>query len=155
MRRQRRLAFLSAFFLLSAASSAREKPNGRAFLPKVVSASVPFYPELARQTRIEGTVTLRVSTDGRRVSAVEAESGHGLLVNAATENLNTWQFVPHAPATFETTFRYRLLDVKCDSHCKCDSDEKESVVLHLPADVEVSAAGIMLCDPAVERLSRQ
>jgi Gram-negative bacterial TonB protein C-terminal len=118
--------------------------------PKVVRASVPFYPSLARQTGIQGAVTLRVSTDGQRVSAVDAGNGPPLLVNAAKENVKTWQFEPHPPRSFEVKFRYRLLDSKCDSECKCGSEEKPSVVLQLPANVEVSAESLMLCDPAVE-----
>src|SRR5216684_927146 len=39
--------------------------EARAPLPKVVSASVPFYPRLAPSARIQGAVTLRLSTDGK------------------------------------------------------------------------------------------
>src|SRR5689334_8423066 len=105
-------------------------------LPIVVSSSVPIYSDLARQAHIEGTVTLRVSTDGRRVSAVDAENGPPLLVNAAKENVKSWQFEAHPPTSFEVKFRYSLLDSKCDSECKCGSEEKPSVVLHLPTNVE-------------------
>ena len=119
-------------------------------LPKVIRASVPSYPELARQTRIQGTVTLRVSTDGKLVSAVDAENGHRLLANAAKENVKTWQFEPHVPTSFTVTFRYNLLPVKCDSRCNCDGKEKESVLLQLPTSVHISAKGYMTCDPAVE-----
>ncbi len=151
MPRQRRSGLISALLLLSALSAAQDKPAEiKGSLPKAVSASVPFYPPLARMTHIQGAVTLRVSTDGKRVSAVDAENGHRLLVNAAKENLKTWQFEPHKPTYFEVTFHYRLLPTKCDSECKCESEEKESVVLQLPANVEVSAAIPMLCDPAVE-----
>lgn len=132
-------------------TAAQVKPlDSKESILKAVSAALPFYPPLAQQTRIQGMVTLRVSTDGKGVSAVEAESGHRLLVDAATENVKTWQFAPHAPTTFETAFHYRLLDVKCDSQCKCESLENEAVVLQLPSSIEVSAPGIMLCDPAVE-----
>ncbi len=151
MRRQRSYSLILSLLLLSAYSAAQDKPaDSKTNLPKVVNASVPFYPPLAQQTRIQGVVTLRVSTDGKKVSAVEPENGHRLLVKAAMENLNTWQFEPHPPTTFETTFRYRLLDVKCDSQCKCESVEKKSIVLQLPTNVEVSAAVVMLCDPTAE-----
>lgn len=151
MPRQRSCGLISALLLLAAFSVAQDKPaqiNGS--LPKTVSASVPFYPELARETHIQGIVILRVSTDGKRVSAVDAENGHRLLVNAATENVKTWQFEPHSPTTFEVKFHYRLLNSKCDSECKCQSEEKEQVVLQLPTNVEMSAVALMTCDPAVE-----
>jgi hypothetical protein len=112
---------------------------------------VPFYPELARETHIEGTVTLRVSTDGKRVFAVDAQGGHPLLADAAKENVKTWTFGPHVATSFEVTFRYKLLTEECDSECHCDSSEKESVLLHLPATAEVNALSLMTCDPAVQR----
>jgi hypothetical protein len=117
-------------------------------VPKVMSASVPFYPRLAQETRIQGSVTLRVTTDGKRASAIDTENGPPLLVNAAKENVKTWQFEPHAPTSFEIIFRYKLLDSKCDPECHCDSAEKESVVLQLPTQVDVSAIISMICDPA-------
>lgn len=151
MPRQRSSSLILGILLLSACSPAQDKPaESKLDLPKVIDASAPFYPPLAQQARIQGVVTLRVSTDGKRVSAVEAESGHPILVEAATTNVKTWEFKPHAPTAFETTFRYRLLDVKCDPQCKCESVEKEAVVLQLPSSVEVSAAVLMLCDPAVQ-----
>jgi TonB family protein len=127
-------------------------------LPKVIRASVPSYPELARQTRIQGTVTLRVSTDGKLVSDVDAESGHPILAKAATENVKTWEFKPHAPTTFEVSFHYRLFVPDCDSECNCDRGERgetESVLLHLPTDADVSAPTLLTCDPAEEISQRR
>lgn len=119
-------------------------------VPALASAAVPFYPRLAQQARIQGVVTLHLSTDGKRVSAIEGERGPLMLVKAAKENVKTWQFEPHMPTTFETTFRYRLFDSKCDSQCKCSGVEKATVMLRLPTEAEVSAETLMLCDPAVE-----
>ncbi len=69
----------------------------RAPLPKVASACIPFYPPLAPPARIQGAVTLRLSTDGKRISTVDAESGPPMLVKAAKENVKTWRFEPHTP----------------------------------------------------------
>jgi len=151
MPKQPRWGLVFTLLLVAAASGAQDKPADRkTSLPKVVSALVPFYPELARQTHIQGTVTLRVSTDGKRVSGVEAENGPRLLVNAAVENVKAWRFEPHVATAFEVTFHYKLLDAECDSECNCKSVEKESVVLQMPTNVEVRAVVVMLCDPAVE-----
>ena len=156
MARRQRSGLITAFLLLAASSAAQDKPVGvKASLPKIASASVPFSPPLARQTHIDGAVTLRVSTDGQHVSAVEAGSGHRLLVNAAKENVKTWQFEPHTPTSFEVEFHYRLLPIKCDAECACDSEERESVLLHLPANAEISAKGYMTCDPAQEIVQRR
>jgi hypothetical protein len=123
--------------------------QAKAPVPKVVSASVPFYPRLAPPARIQGVVTFQLSTDGKRVSAIDGESGPPMLVEASKENVKKWQFEPHVPASFKVTFQYRLLPTKCDAQCKCDSDEKESVLLQLPTNVEVSAKEYAICDPAV------
>lgn len=135
-----------ALLLLLSPSGSQRKDS---LLPKVTNAAVPFYPELARQTRIQGTVSFRLFTDGKQVSAIEGESGPPLLVKAAAENVRTWEFKPHKPTNFAVTFHYELLPVECDSECHCAPKEKESVLLQLPTAVEVSAAVLMICDPAV------
>lgn len=161
MAKQRAFCLGAVFLFLAGGSTAQDKPgNGpspaqktASEVPKVIKASVPFYPELARQTRIQGMVKLRVSTDGKVASAIDRESGHPILVDAATDNVKTWEFKPHAPTSFEVTFHYRLFIPKCDSQCKCDRGEhgeKESVVLHLPTDAELIAPTLLTCDPAVE-----
>ena len=144
--------------LLSGGAPAQQNTGGsspaasqtKPALPKMVSASVPFYPELARQAGIEGTVWLRVETDGKRVSSVDAGSGPPLLVRAVKENVKTWEFEPHAAMSVEVTFLYRLLVPECDSHCRCGTAEKESVLLQLPTRVELTARTLLTCDPAVE-----
>ena len=144
------LAQAAAVGTLSLLSLALLARHAQPPLPKVVSASVPFYPRLAPTARIEGMVKLRVSTDGERVSAIQVESGAPMLAQAAKENVKTWQFEPHSPTTFGVTFRYRLLVPKCDSECHCDTEEKESVLLQLPTNVDVSAKIPAICDPAAE-----
>jgi TonB family protein len=139
--------FLLMFGLAALAYGQSAAPQA----PALASAAVPLYPRLAQMARIQGVVTLRLSTDGKRVSAIEGESGPLMLVKAAKENVGTWQFEPHTPTRFEVTFHYRLLlPIKCDSECNCGSEEKESVLLHLPTEAEVSAETLMICDPAVE-----
>lgn len=120
-------------------------------LPNIASASVPLYPHIPQMAHIEGVVRLRISTDGSRASSIEVESGQPMLAQAAKENVKTWQFEPHNPTSFETTFHYRLLPSKCDPECSCDSVEKATVLLRLPTDVEVSAKVLQTCDPAVEK----
>jgi len=120
----------------------------KSVMPTVSSANVPLYPSVIRTARIQGDVVLRVSTDGLRVSTVEAEGGPPMLVEAAKENVKTWQFEPHKPTSFQITFHYKLLlPTNCDSECNCDSEERESVLLQLPTDVKVSAKIPAICDP--------
>ena len=123
-------------------------------LPTVVSASVPFYPRIVQVAHIEGVVRLRVSTDGTRPSSIEIESGQPMLAQAAKRNVETWRFEQHRPTSFDATFRYKLLPSRCDTECDCDSAEKPSVILRLPAEVEVSATEILICSSAVKSKSK-
>ncbi len=141
------IAFLIASLPAIAQDSAQE---AKAPVPALASAAVPFYPRLAQMARIQGVVTLRLSTDGKRVSAIEGESGPPMLVKAAKENVGTWQFEQHTPTSFETTFHYRLFPSKCDSQCICSGVEKRTALLRLPTEAEVSAETLMTCDPAIE-----
>jgi outer membrane biosynthesis protein TonB len=79
-------------------------------LPEVTEHATVAYPPLARQARIQGTVRLRLTTDGHAVTDVSVLEGHPLLVQGATDNVRTWKFVEHAPASFDVTFNFRMLD---------------------------------------------
>ena len=105
MRHARSTLMLSA--LLAAMPSALAQQSTEV-LPKVVQHSEPVYPPLARQTRIQGEVLVKVTTDGESVRDVQAETGHALLRKAAEDNARTWKFVAHTPGTFHVTFRYKL-----------------------------------------------
>jgi len=80
--------------LLSAALDTETLFAGHPDLHPVYFPAVP-YPPLARQTRISGTVTLKVSVaaDGT-VSQVDVLSGHPLLAPATKEALLKWKFEP-------------------------------------------------------------
>lgn len=65
----------------------------------IKSASAPFYPRLALQARVTGTVSLHFMVNERgETSEVEAASGDKLgdklLRDAAIENLQSWKFWP-------------------------------------------------------------
>jgi hypothetical protein len=110
-------------------------------LPLVLSASVPFYPAVPRKAGIEGEVRVSVTTDGKKASAFHVLSGHNMLVSATIDVIKSWQFQQHDPTTFETVFRYKLLQ---EAECYFDAP---TVRLHLPDTVEVTAKRIWTCDP--------
>jgi TonB family protein len=152
----RKLGILGVLILLGLGTSVSSSRQIKKLMPTVASASVPFYPLNARAARIQGEVRLRVSTDGKRISAVEVESGPPMLAQAARDNLQTWQFEPHTPTSFEVAFHYKLLPPStCDSECNCDSGEKESVLLQLPTNVDLSARPTVICDPLGKTESKQ
>ncbi len=117
-------------------------------LPTVITASVPFYPPAARVAGIEGVVRLRLSTDGKSVSAVSSQTGPPALIRAAEENVRTWKFKEHSPATFDATFQYKLLP---EADCGIDDG---TVLLRLPTEVEVIAKRVKTCDPILEEKPR-
>lgn len=110
--------------------------------PIVAVASVPFYPPAARVAHIEGIVRLRVSTDGKKVSAIAVESGPPMLASATEQNIRTWSFKEAEPTRFEATFRYKMLP-----QASCDLDDG-LVKLQLPTNVEVDASPWQTCDPS-------
>ena len=79
-------------------------------LPEVTEHAAIVYPPLARQARIQGQVRLRVTTNGHAVTAVDIAEGHPLLAQSADQNVRTWKFVDHVPATFDVTFKFQALE---------------------------------------------
>ena len=110
--------------------------------PLVTGASLALYPLVAIHARIQGTVKIKVTTDGEKVSSLESESGPPMLANAAKENIRTWRFAKHKPTTFVTTFEYRI-----DEPSQCEFTNGTAVV-HMPLEVRINANGIMTCDPS-------
>jgi len=91
------------FLFLSASLAAAQEPSSapleiptetqRTYLVKKVA---PVYPPLARQARIQGTVTLRVviSKSGD-VLNIRLISGHPLLAPASIEAVKQWKYQPY------------------------------------------------------------
>lgn len=85
-------------------SESRQKVT-RAQAIKVVR---PIYPDLAKQSRIEGRVSLKcvIGTDGT-VKRAEPKEGPPMLIQAATDAVMQWKFKPLVvngqPTEMETT----------------------------------------------------
>jgi hypothetical protein len=116
-------------------------------LPLVLAGEMPLYPVMARAARIEGIVKIKATTNGGKVVSLEVESGPPMLVRFAEDNLKTWKFAKHAPATFVTTFEYVIEE---PSYCGYHNG---SVNLQLPLEVRISASGVQTCDPAADTKS--
>ena len=118
-------------------------------MPRVSSASVPSYPPILHQAHIAGVVTLRVTTDGKRVVKFETESGPAALVKAAEENVGTWEFEQHTARTFDVRFEYKLSPAP---PCGVDFDPWDpkymSERLQLPMTVELTWVMPRTCDPS-------
>jgi len=84
---------------LSAFAQESTRPNVRISCPLLnphpVKIVRPTYPELARQTHVEGRVSMNclVGTDGL-VAKIKVTKGHPLLIQAATDAVSKWRFKP-------------------------------------------------------------
>jgi hypothetical protein len=78
-------------------------------------------------------VRLAVTTDGVNIMKVAATGAQKLLLEAAEQNVRTWQFYPHKPQTFTVTFVYNLEKQEVSGLAN------STVLLELPSRVEVRA----------------
>ena len=88
---------LSSFFAPAVLAADGDAPR------KIVSQSSPVYPELARQMRIRGAITMLVTVlPNGHVDAVRIESGHPLLQHAAEDAVRRWRFATGPETTSMT-----------------------------------------------------
>lgn len=112
--------------------------NSKASLPVVIAAATPLYPVGPHTANIQGSVLVKITTDGHRAATVsiEDDGGNPALARAARENAETWKFSNHNATTFTVTYRY-ILVAKLDD---IESNALNSkVVLRFPTVVEVYA----------------
>jgi len=129
--------FLAAGALWAAQDTAKQTVDGaKVVLVEVVN---PYYPPLARQTRISGVVKLsvKVRRDGT-VDSVEMISGHQLLGHAAVESAQKSRFecvrCTESVTQFTLTYNFEMpLDAK-DVH----------PASHTADTVTISVAPIMI-----------
>jgi len=95
----------------------------------VKSVELPLYLHLA--ARIEGTVRREVTTDGMAVTKITASGAHGLLLDAAEQNVRTWKLKRHKPQTFTVAFIDKLEKPQVFSFVN------PTVLLELPNWVEI------------------
>jgi protein TonB len=81
--------------VLSVQRRAPVRVGGRVRPPRVLSKTSPIYPPLAKQTRVEGVVSIDavIDTDGN-VSEMSVVSGHPLLISAALDAVKKWKYEP-------------------------------------------------------------
>jgi hypothetical protein len=136
----RSLSTLPALLVAFLAGAAPQQP--KAVLPMVSRGAIPLYPPLARASKVQGLVHIKIVTDGTKVVTAHAEDGNRLLAAASEENARTWQFSKHEPTSFTVTYRYRL-DANADPN-------NPTVTLRFPTEVDVSIAPLLLSDPPAE-----
>lgn len=69
--------------------------GGKVRAPKSVYTPPPYYPVIARQTKIQGTVVIdAVLDESGRVIEARIVSGHPLLIQAALDTVKEWRYEP-------------------------------------------------------------
>jgi hypothetical protein len=140
----RSIVFLSLIIVASLVPFTTSAQESKVAVPKVETVGVPFYPPLARAAHVEGIVHVKITTDGRRVTATHVADGPKLLTSATEENAKTWQFAAHEPTTFTLTYHYKLI-------AKLKGDPINPVVtFRLPSEVEVSTTPLVISDPGAQ-----
>ena len=65
--------------------------------PKLISSTKPVYPAAAKQSNVQGTVTVVLDIDAAgKVTGAKALSGPLLLRQAAVESAQEWKYSPGA-----------------------------------------------------------
>lgn len=102
----------------------------------LVQYRTPFYPPLARTTRTEGIVVLRVSVaKNGEVTNVEAISGHPLLKEPLIEVVKAWRFEPLT----RTAGEFRLV-VSFGLQTEMSGTVSEDIVYSSPLQIAVTSA---------------
>ena len=99
--KKRFIAAMVCGSIVAGAALAQQKANDgiRLHCPLPYSHPVkivrPIYPELAKETRVQGRVSLvcLVSKNGK-VKSIEVKQGHPSLIKAATHAVSQWEFKP-------------------------------------------------------------
>lgn len=106
--------------------------------PAVTSFDCPKYPAKAESMGLQGMVKLEVTTDGHRVTSVKVTSGHPVLSQAASQNVETWQFADHSPTTFPVTYFFVNQSGAKKGSITSDAGSKCSAKMELPDTVTVT-----------------
>ena len=97
--------FITVALLLLTASAGTvfaQDPEASHDARQLVHKVAPTYPDLARRLQISGVVKLRatVAPNGS-IKSVEPLGGNPVLLKAATEAVNHWQYAPASSETRE------------------------------------------------------
>lgn len=102
------MRFIAGSLLLLVTLSGVDEP---ALQPLAVHVESPAYPDLARQTEIQGAVDVEIVLDPQgKVVSTSATSGHPLLRQPAENNIRSWRFdKSSSDTTRRLTVRYEFI----------------------------------------------
>src|SRR5690349_24043681 len=128
---QRSLLVVVAFWVLTGCAFGQSEMS----LPTVTTFECPKYPRKAESMRLQGTVRLKVTTDGHQITDIKALPSHPVLAEEAIKNVRTWKFADHTPTSFIVTYYYDN-----EGQFKKDPVTKCSAKMDLPSKIKVSTS---------------
>jgi TonB family protein len=83
---------LCAMGVFASLPALAQQPEGQR---KILNKVIPHYPELARQTKLKGTVKLAVTVaPNGSVKSVQTVGGNPVLLKAAQDAIYKWKWAP-------------------------------------------------------------
>lgn len=139
------LSTLIVFVLLTGLSQTPQSPAAERY-PEVVNVALgPSDRFISAVGAVTATARFKVTTDGARVIGVQALSEPSSLTTLGGLHVQTWQFAPHRPTTFETT-----LKVEPRRKTTCDDLEANHWgTFALPIEATFLISPILTCDPSI------
>ena len=139
-------AVLAVVVLVAGATPASQGPAVDRY-PEVVNVALGPTGDafITAVGAVSATARFRVTTDGAKVTSVQPLSEASTLTTLGRLHVQTWQFAPHRPTTFETT-----LTVAPRRKTTCDDLESNHWgTFNLPVDATFLVSSILTCDPTV------
>ena len=100
------MRFMLASLVLLAALTVVDQPTQ----PLAVHVESLAYPDLARDTQIQGVVDVEIEINSEgRVSSASAMSGHPLLRQPAEKNIKSWRFDTSSSDIRRLTVTYQFI----------------------------------------------
>ncbi len=134
-----------AVVLLAGAGQMAQSPAVDRY-PEVVNVALgPSDTFISAVGAVTATARFRVTTDGARVVGVQPLSEPSTLTTLGGLHVQTWQFAPHRPTTFETT-------LKVEPRRKTTCDDREANhwgTFALPVEATFLISPILNCDPHI------
>lgn len=126
-----------------AVSHAHQQSSVPAIVPEIVHAEIPWYPPIALQARIVGEASVTITTDGERVTRMEAIDVHPMLLEVAKATTKTWRFSRHSPTVLRTRIRFEPREVN-----SCYSgDINPHARFDFPSEIVIQGVFQSLCHP--------
>jgi hypothetical protein len=127
--------------LLSAAIVQAPEPP-----PALLAGDLPVYPVFARKAKVQGTVRIRLSTDGHRALSADQVVGNEMLIGSVQDAVKTWVFREHQPTTFEAEVRFKFIRDEAACSSKARTNGTATVDALAALTIEIAAPGPVICE---------